>query len=215
MIFAIRLQQTSPSLGTKKTVMKSKYILPLLATALILASIISCSPFKKEENSVDIAKAENDKNLGTRKDEKDADFIVDAVAENYAEIKMAQMALVASTSEEVKEIARTLEADHTKALTELKGYANKNGISIPMEESEKAKIKIEDLSEKGVEDFDRKWCSLLIGKHENTIRNLEYRWNKTEDPELKDWVNKTLPVLNGHLDMLKEHEKKMKELKAK
>jgi len=84
-----------------------------------------------------------------------------------------------------------------------------------MEESEKAKIKIEDLSKKGVEDFDKKWCSLLIGKHENTIRNLEYRWNKTEDPELKDWVNKTLPVLNGHLDMLKEHEKKMKELKAK
>ncbi len=195
--------------------MKSTHIISMLAAVFMTAAITSCSPSKKEESSVEVAKDANDETLETRKDEKDAEFIVDAVAGNYAEIKMAQMALNTSMSAEVKDIARMLETDHTKVLTELKGYANKNGISIPMEESEDAKGKIKDLSEIDVKDFDKKWCSLMVDKHEKSISNFEDRWNKTEDPELKDWINKTLPALKSHLEMLKAHEEKMNDMKSK
>lgn len=195
--------------------MKSTHITTIFAALFMTAAIISCNPSKKGENSVKIAKDANakdakDKNHETQKDENDANFIVDAVAGNYAGIKMAQMALTTSTSAQVKDIARMLEADHTKMLNELKGYATKNGISIPMEESQEAKNNMKDLSEKNWNDFDKKWCSLLVNKHEKTISSFEDRWNKTEDTELKDWINKTLPGLKSHLEMLKEHEEKMK-----
>ena len=194
--------------------MKLTHITTMVAALFITAAITSCTPSKKDENSVEVAKEANDENLETRKDEKDADFIVDAVAGNYADIKMAQMALTNSTSAEVKDIARTLEADHTKVLNELKGYAGKNGFAIPMEESEEAKNNMKDLSKKDAKDFDKKWCSLLVNKHEKTISNYEDRWNKTEDAELKDWINKTLPGLKSHLEMLKGHEEKIKNTKS-
>lgn len=206
---------TKQTIVLKKPIMKSTHIITMLAVVFITAAITSCNPSKKEENSVKVAKEANDENLESRKDEKDADFIVEAVAGNYAEIKMAQMALTSATHSEVKNIARTLETAHTKLLTELKGYANKNGISIPLEESEEAKNNMKDLTEKDAKDFDKKWCSLMVNKHEKTISSFEDRWNKTEDPELKDWINKTLPGLKSHLDMLKEHEEKMKDMKSK
>lgn len=181
----------------------------LFVAFMMILVVAACNPAKKEE-STEIAKEANDENFETRKDEKDADFIVDVIAGNYAELKLAELAKNKSTKQEVKDIARMLETDHTKIITELKGYANKKGISIPLEETEDAKKDIDDLDQKIGKDFDDKWCAMLIAKHEKSINKFEERWNKTEDTDLKDWINSTLPTLKSHLEMLQSNKEKVK-----
>lgn len=177
-----------------------------IAVVLLIACISACQPANKQEDSAEVAKEANDSTFEDRDDEKDADFVVNTVAANYAEIKLAQLALNKSSDAGVKELATKLEAGHTKILNELKEYANKRGIAVPMEETDEATKDITDLSEKDAKDFDEKWCEVLEDKHEKTINKFESRIDKTEDVELKNWISATLPDLKGHLEMIKQHE---------
>jgi len=43
----------------------------------------------------------------------------------------------------------------------------------------------------------------MVSSHEKTIKDFEDRWEKTEDPELKNWIAETLPHLRSHLDKIK------------
>lgn len=172
-----------------------------------LMLIASCGT--KKEDSTEIAEEQNEERFEDRDIEKDADFVVNTVASNYAEIKLAQLAKDKATDAKVKDMADMLEKDHTRILNELKAYANKKGISVPLEESTEAQKDYEQLAEKTGGDFDEKWCETLEDKHEKSINKFEARLDKTEDPELKDWITATLPGLRTHLEMLKERDSAM------
>jgi putative membrane protein len=186
--------------------MKSINCFRTLTALSLLLIVIACEPNKPKE-SVEIAKDTNDAVLDDRDNEKDADFIVNVMAGNYAEVKLAQLALDRSTNDGVKKTATMLETEHARIITELKGYATKNGITVPLEETDDAKEEYNNLAEeKELDDFDEKWCDKLATKHEETINYFEQRLDKTEDVELKNWITATLPGLRGHLDMLRTSE---------
>lgn len=176
----------------------------------LLAAImmLSCQPGKDGDNSSGIAKEANKEGFDTKEQEKNANFVVDAVANSYAEMHMAQLAQNRSANNDVKEVAMLLEKDHAKMLTQLKGFAGTKGISIPTEENEQSRKKLNNLSGEEGTDFDQKWCKELVNKHEKTIQEFEDMWEKTEDDDLKDLINETLPDLRQHLVKLNScHEK--------
>jgi len=177
---------------------------------LALIFLSAACQSKKQEDSSEIAEEYNDEVIDDRTEEKDADFVVHTIAGNYAEIKLAQLALTKSKDERVKDVARMLETDHTKVMGELKAYANKNGISFPIEEDEDAKKDYNKLLEEtDVNAFDEKWADMLKDKHEKTINKFESRLDKTEDPELKTWIVATLPALKNHLKMLENSKERL------
>jgi len=190
--------------------MKLITILNTISAMALIVCFTSCEQKKQTEDSAEVAKEQNDSIFNDRDVEKDADFVVNTVAGNYAEIKLAQLALNKSSDSKVKEMATMLEADHTKILNELKAYADKNGIVVPMEETDDAAKDMDKLAEKDAKAFDEEWCEMLEDKHQKTIDNFEARIDKTEDAELKDWISATLPALKSHHEMLKQHEDTMK-----
>lgn len=182
------------------------------AAICLLLLAIACETNKPKE-SVAIAKESNDAKLEDRDDEKDADFIVNVMAGNLAEANLAQLALNRSANVEVKKTATVVKAHHDKIIMELKGYAAKNGISVPLEETNDAKKEYTKLAdEKELDEFDEKWCSQLADNHQKSINYFERRLNRTEDVELKDWITTTLPALKSHLQMLKTNEEELKNL---
>lgn len=176
-----------------------------LLYCLVLAFALAACGTKKED-SAEIAEEQNDQKFEDRDLEKDADFVVNTVSSSLAEIKLAQLAKEKATDTKVKEVADVLEKDHTRVLNELTAYANKHGISVPLEETTEAQKDYEKLAENDGGEFDDKWCDALEDKHEKSINNFEERLDKTEDPELKDWITATLPGLRTHLEMLKERD---------
>lgn len=91
----------------------------LVIITLTTVILTSCQPSAREDDSSEIAKEHNDLVITDKDDEKDADFIVNAVAANLSEINLAKLALKKSTDSDVKKIAGMLEADHTKVLSSL------------------------------------------------------------------------------------------------
>lgn len=171
--------------------------------------LVSCSQRQDRENSARIAKAANKEGFDTKEQEKNANFIVDAITDAYAEAEFAQLAQRKSTNGEVKAIAAVLEKDQAKMLTQLKGFAGTKGISIPTVGNQAARRKLHNLAEEEGTDFDTKWCKELVSKHEKNIQAFEEMWETTKDDDLKDLINESLPDLRTHLVKLNSCREKL------
>jgi putative membrane protein len=104
-----------------------------------------------------------------------------------------------------------LKTDHTRLISELKAYADKKGIAVPVAETDEDKGDIRNLAEeKEANKFDEEWCKMLKDRHQKSINKFEARLNKSEDIELKNWVVASLPALRNHLEMLQQNEDRLK-----
>ena len=185
------------------------------ATGLMAASFllfIACKEnnriAKENEDRKEAAEEKNDKKFDTKATEKDAQFVVDNVSSNHAEIKLARLAQKKSTDAKIKDLARMLEQDHVALLNGLKGLASKKGISVVEQEGDDAKEKYETLEKKDAKDFDRAWTETLMDKHETSIKKFENYANDATDADLKSLINEALPKLRKHHDKLMEYNKK-------
>src|SRR5688572_11605889 len=178
----------------------------LALLSIVLAGFVSCNSSKDESKTQaeDANKEKFDKAA-----EKDAQFVVDQVSGNYAEVKLAQLAQQKSTNPEIKSIAAMLESDHTAVLNDLKSFATKKNISIPAEEPQDAKDKIQKLNEEQTTAFDKKWCDELKDKHMKGIKTYEDASTNLEDPELKSWAANLVPKLKMHHEKLEACHKKL------
>lgn len=189
--------------------MKTNYkFLSLLFVAGALAW--GCQTKTENTDSNEVAEEANEEKFEARKDEKDAEFVADAVASNYAEIGMATLAQEKSNDPKVKEVAQMLVKDHNALLSELKTFAESKSISVPVEAKDDAKRKLEDLREEtDMKEFNKEWCKEMADKHEKTIKDFESYADKTEDADLKILIQNTLPNLRQHLDHVKACEQNL------
>jgi putative membrane protein len=186
-------------------------LLMIVFAALVM---VSCTPKEKAADSNEVAEEANEEKFDDKKDEKDAEFVAEVVASNYAEIELAKLASTRSDNAQVKEVAKMLEDDHNKLLSELQAFAGTKAITVPTEPKDDAKKKIEDLTkEEDIKDFNKEWCKEMADKHEKTIEKFEDRAEKTADADLKIWINQTLPHLRTHLDKVKACEESLKNSK--
>lgn len=181
--------------------MKTGVFSTIMGIAMVI-TIASCQQQQRGESSVEIAERANDSTFTNKDDEKDADFVVSAVARNYGDIKIAQLAHNKSVDDRVKNMATDLQVAHTTFLKELKAYANANGIAVPLEEAEADSKSLTQLEEYTVSEFDKHWVSTMKDRHEKSIRLMERKMKNTEDPKLKEWISQTLPTVKGHLTAL-------------
>jgi putative membrane protein len=185
---------------TKRPNMKMTF--KILTVASLLA-VYSCNDPRKGEDSNEKAEEANEDKFKDNKARQDAEFVEEVVATNYAEIKLAELANQRSRNGEVKQLAQMLQADHSAALNELKTLAQAKAISVPVEEDEQAKRKLENFTEASGNEFDEKWCKEMLDKHEDSIDQFEKRLQNTDDAELKTWISKTLLTLRTHYSRLK------------
>jgi len=191
-----------------------KNIFKILMIAILLA-MVSCNESKRDNDSNfnedrDEAAEKSNKKKFEGKKQNDATFVYDVVAASYAEIKLSELANQRSRNTEVKEIAQRLGTDHSNVLNELKTLAQAKSISIPVEEDDASKRKIENFADETGEDFDKKWSKEMMDMHEDNIDKFEKRLENSEDAELKAWISKTLPVLRMHHNSLKACHEKIK-----
>ena len=145
--------------------------------------------------------------------EKDRAFIRDAAEGGLAEVKMGELGQQKATSQDVKNLAKTLQDDHQKANDELTSIAKSKGIELPsgMGAHESA---INSLENKQGQEFDRSFVKDTIRDHNQDISKFERAANDLDDPDLKAFAQKTVPVLRNHLSMAEQASKSLSSEKS-
>lgn len=144
------------------------------------------------------------RNLPARKDDRiargDRKFIEDAANSGMFEVQVAQLAASKATDANVKSFASMLVDHHTAANNELVKIANAKGVELPAAPKRALRRDIEKLGKKNGAEFDRDFVrNVGLKAHEKDIKLFEKAGKDVKDPDLKAFVDKTLPVLREHL----------------
>ena len=148
------------------------------------------------------------RNSESRKDDKlshgDRKFIEDAAGDGMYEVQSGQLAASKAQSPDVKGFATKIVDDHQQANNELVQLANSKHVELPAAPPRGKRHELEQLGKKSGGDFDKRFVSASIKDHEKDIKSFEKAAAKVKDPELKAWVDKTLPHLREHLALAKK-----------
>lgn len=130
----------------------------------------------------------------------DERMMQDIAQANIAEIETGKLAQEKASNDDVKKFAQTMVDDHTKALTELQDIASKKGVQLPTETDTKHKAAATALKALNGDSFDKRYMSTVgVSDHKKTHEMLQKVERSANDPDLKAYAAKTLPVVHGHL----------------
>jgi putative membrane protein len=131
----------------------------------------------------------------------DKGFVDKAATGGMAEVKLSKLAMDKAQSTEVKQFARKMVEDHTKANMELKQIAEKKSIAVPTALDEKHQKAYDKLTKLTGADFDKEYMATMAMDHDDTVKLFKEQSQNGQDPELKSFAMKTLPILEKHDDM--------------
>jgi putative membrane protein len=129
----------------------------------------------------------------------DRTFARKAAEGGHKEVALAKIAQRKASSEDVKRYAQTLERDHSQANHELKSWATSKNVTLPPAPADGKTV---DAKLEGLEGaaFDKAYIAAMIQDHRKDIAAFEKEAASGADPDLKAFVQKTLPTLKGHLE---------------
>ncbi|TMI94276.1 MAG: DUF4142 domain-containing protein [Bacteroidetes bacterium] len=139
-----------------------------------------------------------------------SDFMVKVADVGMTEVKLGGIAQDKASSKRVKDFGEMMTKDHSKAGEELKSLAGRKKVTLPETIGEDHQKKIDDLSKKSGKDFDKAYIDAMVSGHQSAVNDFEKASNNTKDPDVKAWVDKTLPTLKMHLDSAKAIQKALK-----
>jgi len=146
------------------------------------------------------------RNAETPKDDKvargDRKFIQETAGAGMFEVQAAQLAARQASDPNVKSFAEKLVDQHTQANDELVKLANAKRVELSAAPPRDMRRDIEKLGRKQGQEFDTEFVREVgIKAHEKNIKAFEKASKDTKDPELKAFIDKTLPTLKEHLAM--------------
>ena len=183
-------------------VMKKVMFNGILAATFCFWMAACDSPNTANTDSTEVAEEQNEEKLASDDAEDDADFMVKAASGGMLEVELGKMALQKASSPQVKKFAQQMVDDHTKANAELKALAAKKNITLPTTPGDEAQEHINDLAKYSGAKFDEEYMELMNKDHQEDLDLFSEAADDAEDPEVKAFAAKTLPVLKNHHQMV-------------
>ncbi len=148
---------------------------------------------------------------GTAKAQSDTDkqFITSAAQSDYTEITFSKLALQKSTNPAVKKYAAKMIADHNKLETEMKPFADKNGVAPVTALDSDHQQKYDQLSSMSGADFDKMYMAGMDTDHHKALDLFKAEASATTDNSFKPVVLKGEKVVAQHTEMADKMNAKM------
>lgn len=181
---------------------QSVFHLPIYGFGIILALLMTsfgCDNANKPKDTKEMAEDRNEDRFDTRRQEKDADFLVKAAEINLKEIQLGQLARQRGGSDYVRELGRMMEQAHSQSQNDLIVLAQRKAITIPTSLTEDGRDAYEKLGKQSAEDFDLEYADMMVKGHKDAIDKFEKASLDAGDADIRTWASNTLPELRTHL----------------
>jgi len=173
-------------------------LLQLIIVATTLFFAPSCRN-NKQEDTKDVAEEHNDAKFD-EKNEKDAQFLVNAAEINMQEIELGQLAEQNGRTPRIKELGKMIVDAHTKSQSELTALARKKTVTLPTSTTDKGKAAYKKLGDKSANDFDKTYADMMVSGHKDAIELFEKASTDCKDADIKAFATASLPTLRRQLD---------------
>ena len=189
--------------------MKKKII---LLSTIAAAVFLSCNnPQTNESNdtgemySKETAEEHNDAKFDN-KTEDDAQFVVNAAYNHLTTISLCDLAIMRATHNDVRELANSIHAQHSKANRELEEIASQKGITMPTLQ-DKENMEYKNLESKTGTEFDKAFYDKIVGLQKDAIDMYQEANTDLADSQLRDYASHQLPTIRVQLDRSMDNQK--------
>ncbi len=134
----------------------------------------------------------------------DQAFMRKAAADGATEVALGQLAMRKAQSGPAKELAQHLVTDHTKANRELAELATQRHVDVTAQPEAEALSK--EKSWGSGTAYDNAYAQTMVKDHRKALA-LFTSATKSNDPQIRQFAQTTLPVLKQHLSMAESLDK--------
>jgi len=134
----------------------------------------------------------------------DKKFVTAAAQGGIAEVKLGELATKNGASDSVKKFGQRMVDDHSKANDDLKQVATSKGITVPSDTDAKSKATMARLAKLHGAAFDAAYIKDMKMDHQHDIAEFSKESSSGQDPDIKAFAAKTLPVIKEHYSMISD-----------
>jgi putative membrane protein len=134
----------------------------------------------------------------------DKTFATKAAEGGQAEVSLGQLASEKAGSQQVRQFGQQMVKDHSQANAELQTIAKQQNLTLPSK-PDSASVQTEQRlkSESGAA-FDTAYSRDMVKDHQEDVADFKKEAISGQDPALKAFAQKYLPVLQHHLEMAQQ-----------
>jgi putative membrane protein len=134
------------------------------------------------------------------------DFVQKAAMSDMYEIEAGKIATQKGETAPVKGFGEMMVDAHGKTTDELKGIvaSEKIQVDLPAKLDTKHQKLIDDLNAASTADFDKTYAKQQVDGHQEAVNLFDAYAKKGDNAALKAFAQKTLPVIQQHLDEAKK-----------
>lgn len=183
--------------------MSDKKVIAAFACAVISAAGVHSPAYSQTGSAPGAAEMRH----SSAASEADTAFVQQAAQGGIAEVSLSRFAITATNTAEVREFAQKMVDAHTENNRELESAASKLGITVPKETDQEHVRLQQKLSETRGPNFDKAYMDAMRTDHQKMVALLQSSSKKVTAPELRAYIDKTLPAVREHLAMAQKLQK--------
>ncbi|HET6556744.1 MAG TPA: DUF4142 domain-containing protein [Prolixibacteraceae bacterium] len=146
---------------------------------------------------------DNDNTMGGGSNN-DEDFIKEATSGGLMEVELGRYAQQNAQNPRVRNFGAMMVRDHSQANEELKAILTQKNLNVTAQMEDNHRNKMNDIQKKTGADFDKEYMGEMVDDHEKDVDKFKRYAENGNDPELKAFAAKTLPILLMHQDSAKK-----------
>jgi putative membrane protein len=129
----------------------------------------------------------------------DKNFILAAAQGGMTEVKLGELAAQNGKRDDVKAFGQMMVKDHTAINDDLKALAAQKGVTLPDSLDAKHQGMVDKMAALTGSEFDDAYIASMIKAHKNDAKAFKAESAATQDADIKSFVDKSIPVVDGHL----------------
>jgi putative membrane protein len=137
----------------------------------------------------------------------DTNFILAAAQGGMTEVKLGELAATNGTRDDVKSFGQMMVKDHTAINDDLKVVAAQKGVALPDSLDAKHQAMVDNLTALSGSKFDDAYIKGMIKAHQKDAKAFKAEAAATQDAELKSFLDKSIPVVEAHLQHVTDMKK--------
>jgi putative membrane protein len=135
-----------------------------------------------------------------------AEFVQKAAMSDMYEVQAGKLAGEKGRADVVKQFGQQMVDAHTKTTEELTGIVKSKNIKVDLPTKLDAKHQklIDDLNTASARDFDKTYANQQVDAHQEAVDLFKKYASSGDDADVKQFAEKTLPIIEHHLDEAKK-----------
>jgi putative membrane protein len=129
----------------------------------------------------------------------DTNFILAAAQGGMTEVKLGELAATNGMRADVKEFGQMMVKDHTAINDDLKALAAQKGVTLPDSLDAKHQAMVDKMAAMTGTEFDDAYIKGMIKAHQKDAKAFKAEAATTQDPDIKSFLDKSIPVVEAHL----------------